>query len=221
MRTGNSLTGQCKKSAASACSNSVWPGNLAQRGQAASASLLIGAVTIAAASPANTARAAHAMHWAAASPAKRLTDPYGTGVNSSPFCSNPMQRGGSAAASLKLPSRATGKARAGNCPARGCAATSVVARRIVARSPTTTQPAMSAGKSARARAMISGPMPAASPIVSKSIGFSNECALLHKFRRRQSQTRCYVCNSSRNIVSRHQGARGPRQLRRPFTEKNE
>ena len=68
-----------------------------------------------------------------------------------------MQRGGSDSASWSDASCATAKA-------TGCAV-SCAARRSVGTSPTTTQPAMSPGVSRKALAMISGPIPAASPMV--------------------------------------------------------
>ena len=71
-----------------------------------------------------------------------------------------MQRGGTEAASASESRRATGKASRPDV-----AAVSALARRSVVTSPTTMQPAIASGSSANALAMISGPMPAASPMV--------------------------------------------------------
>ena len=148
MRTGGA-TPSGAASAASACSSSVWPGNGTPA--AASASLWMGAVTSAAASPACTHRTACSMQRAAAAPLRASTTPCGSAASAwgrPGGTSTGRQPGGTAARSA------------------GASTTAVIgapARRSTSRSPTTTASARAPAR--KAWTMVSGPMPAASPIV--------------------------------------------------------
>ena len=153
MRTGGG-TAPC---AASACSISVWPGWAMPA--AARASLWIGAVTIAPTSPALTSATARAMHAAAAAPARASICPTLAASRSAgrpSICSTGTQFGGTSNASAACATRAT----ASMPPVHAAA------RRSTATSPSTTQPAACAPRNSLA--MISGPMPHASPIVRAS-----------------------------------------------------
>ena len=138
MRTGTCATGRPRCRAASACSNSVWPGKALKGAPAAdSASLCSGAVTMPATSPRSAARAAQTTLSPASRPASALTWPKSTGSAPSSTCSTGTQRGGAASASSGVSMATTGKATSG--------ATTWHARRSSATSPATKQPAMSSG----------------------------------------------------------------------------
>ena len=156
MRTGMSATLLPSHAAASACSSSVWPGNCTPA--AASASLCNGAVTSAAISPRSAARAAQTTHSAAALPAAALTWPHATGWDGAATCSTARQRGGTASACAGDSISATGSSTSRlGLPEQLVAAS--------ATSPATKQPSSRPGASRKALAMISGPIPAASPMV--------------------------------------------------------
>jgi hypothetical protein len=151
-------------SAASDCSISVWPGKSTPA--AASASLWIGAVTMPAASPRRTHRTASRMQAAAAAPqridrppgqaASPAGRPGGTSTGRQPGGTRSMSAGRRSRPSAPTP----GPGRAPHAAAR--------LGRPARRSPT-------AGP-AGAPHTISGPMPAASPIVtSKGPAFMRDC----------------------------------------------
>ena len=110
MRTGTSATARPRCAAASACSSSVWPGYWSYGAPAAaSASLCKGAVTMAATSPRNAARAAHVTQSPAMRPACALTCPSGTSACAGTTCSTGMQPGGAVNAWAGVSISATGR----------------------------------------------------------------------------------------------------------------
>ena len=158
MRTGNCATGTPWCAAASACRYSVCPGwsiPAADR-----ASLWMGAVTTARARPSSAASAAQRMQSAAIRPATALICPKGTGPVRSQAWSTARRSGGSV---CKTSSVSTGC----TCSASGAWAgrVSSSARCRVGTSPATTTSRNSDGRWRTAAAMISGPMPAGSPMV--------------------------------------------------------
>ena len=140
---------------ASDASISVWPGK--PMPAAANAFLWIGAVTMPPTSPRCASATARSMQRAAAAPARASMRPQGICARSlgkASSCSTGTQCGGVRSASAARSMRATA-----SMPPSACAA-----RRITSTSPITQHPA--AAPCAKAFAMISGPMPATSPIVS-------------------------------------------------------
>ena len=131
MRTGGALP---PSGVASACSISVWPGWWMPA--AASASLCSGAVTIAAASPASSSRAAVSMQAAAAAPQRASTRPQGSSARpagSPGGHSTASAPGGTAARSAGASIRASGSV----------SPSTAAARLSTCGSPTTTQCAAS------------------------------------------------------------------------------
>ena len=165
--------------AASACSISVCPGKCTPA--AASASLWIGAVTMPATSPRIAMPAAAVMHAAAAAPARASTRPMGAAIRSAgnpSGCHTGMQFGGTCSASPGCSIVATASMPPVN-PA---------ARRITATSPTTKQPVAPSPRNSLA--MISGPMPQASPCVIASGLVSGVRAAGTKLMASLSPSRC-------------------------------
>ena len=155
MRTGSCSIDLCRCCAAKACSISVCPGNFTPAN--ASASLCSGAVTIADTSPRKAAWVAHVMLSAASWPAIALIFPKAGSCS----CAS-----GPPTCWIESPS----------CIGIGLgnglvfAVTTCHARCITALSPTTMQLRNCSGAWQKALTMISGPMPAASPIV-MAMGF--------------------------------------------------
>ena len=114
---------------------------------------------MAATSPRSAASVAHKTQRPANSPATGLTAPIDTEGKAAPTCRTAMQLGGTSAAWSGAVSTATGNARFRSL------VTAAEARRIVCTSPATKQPCIACASSRNALAIISGPMPAASPMV--------------------------------------------------------
>ena len=153
MRTGSSAGNRPRACAAMRCSSSVWPGTSTPA--AASAALCRGAVTMALTSPRSAAWAAAMTASAAARPATALTSPKRGSAGIDTTGHTGMHRGGTRPACAGPSSTAIGSS-----PPPTCAA-----RRITATSPTTTQRDDHSGQRRNTSATISGPMPAASPMV--------------------------------------------------------
>jgi hypothetical protein len=138
-------------------------------------------------------------------PSRRRRPAPPCGWAQSPARRTAMQFGGTPGRSARLSSIATGNA-SGD-------ATSAAARRNVATSPTTAQPAMSAGASRKARAMISGPMPAASPMV-MSKGLATRHAPLHGKEFRHHSAFSGRTDHNREKMGKPAGGKAPRQIKR-------